>query len=400
MFMKTELRMIADRLQLGEYPELLEEIFESQRGSAAPACDLDLIDALQQEHGLFGKYYDLVKKAAEGINADPDMNLWVRAAAEYCLRSDGYVMAKKLPVIKRDGSLERDFLMLMVMLPRIPVGFKRLTDHGFTKEELWDMEYAFISGMSIVEEQSGRPGIDGVYYGWLFLYLQGNIFRVDTMQFELRNLPGNVLWLKNRETGHIMPVLTKGTFHKSGLMPLGSLNYEDPEDSFKVSFEEDEDNYYGHGYVDWVVAREKQTYPKALWECVGRPGEACLGIHIPRDTDISSDITMRNCRAALKIRNERFPELPPVKAIFGTSWLLNPRLKPLQKPNSRITQFAECFVRYPEKDADAGSVFSFVFVRKPEDLNDLPEDTSLRRALKKIYLDGDGIHRFHGAIFP
>ena len=50
MFMKTELRMIADRLKLGQYPELLEEIFESQKGSAAPACDLNLIDALQQEH--------------------------------------------------------------------------------------------------------------------------------------------------------------------------------------------------------------------------------------------------------------------------------------------------------------------------------------------------------------
>ena len=98
-------------------------------------------------------------------------------------------------------------------------------------------------------------------------------------------------WLKNRETGHIMPVLTKGTFHKSGLMPLGSLNYEDPEDSFKVSFEEDEENYYGHGYVDWVVTREKQTYPKALWECVGRPGEPCLGIHIPVNTDISREIS-------------------------------------------------------------------------------------------------------------
>ena len=102
----------------------------------------------------------------------------------------------------------------------------------------------------------------------------------------------------------------------------------------------------------------------------------------------------------MEIRNTRYPEREKVTCVFGTSWLLNPRLKPLQKPNSRITQFAECFVRYPEKDVDAGSVFSFVFVRKPEDLNDLPEDTSLRRALKKIYLEGDGIHRFHGAIFP
>ena len=398
--MSTQLRAIADRLRLGEYPALLEEIFESQKRSDAPACDLNLIDTLQQEHGLFGKYYDLVKKAAEGINADADMNLWVRAAAEYCLRSDSYTMAKKLPVPVRDGSLELDFMMMCVMLPRIPLGFKRLTDHGFTKEELWDMEYAFISGMSIVEEQSGRPGIDGVYYGWLFLYLQGNIFRVDTMQFELRNLPGNVLWLKNKETGHITPVMVKGTFHRSGVMPLGSLCYEDPEGAFKAEGGEDAENFYGHGYVDWTVSRQMQTYPKALWECVGRPGEACLGIHIPKGTDISGDITMRNCRAALKIRNERFPELPPVKAVFGTSWLLNPRLKPLQKSHSRITQFAECFVRYPDKDVDAGSVFSFVFVRKPEDLNDLPEDTSLRRALKKIYLDGDGIHRYHGAIFP
>ena len=398
--LKTELRRIADRLQLGEYPTVLEEIFESQRSSADPACDLSLIDSLQQEHNLFGKYYDLVKKAAEGINADPDMSLWVRTAAQYCLMSDGYVMAKKLPVIQRDGSLERDFLMLMVMLPRIPVGFKRLTDHGFTKEELWDMENAFVSGISIVEEQSGRPGIDSVYYGWLFLYLQGNIFRVNTMQFELRNLPGNILWLKNRKTGHIMPVMTKGTFHKSGTMPLGSLYYEDPEDAFKTDFREDEENFYGHGYVDWAVSRQMQTYPKTLWECVGRPGAPCLGIHIPRDTDISREITMQNCREALKIRNERFPELGTVNAVFGSSWLLNPRLKPLQKPGSRITQFAECFVRYPEKDTTAESVFSFVFVRKPEDLNDLPEDTSLRRALKKIYLSGDGIHRFHGAIFP
>jgi len=398
--MITELRAIADRLKLGEYPELLEEIFESQKGSTAPACDLALIESLQQEHNLFGKYYDLVKKAALGINTDSDMNLWVRTAAQYCLQSDGYVMAKKLPIPNRDGSLERDFLMLMVMLPRIPMGFKRLTDHGFSKEELWDMENAFISGMSIVEEQSGRPGIDGVYYGWLFLYLQGNIFRVDTMQFELRNLPGNILWLKNRESGHIMPVMIKGTFHRSGKMPLGALNYEDPEDSFKTTFREDAENYYGHGYVDWTVSRELQTYPKALWECVGRPGAPCLGIHIPKDTDISREITMENCRKALKIRNERFPELGIATAVCGTSWLLNPRLKELQKPGSRITQFAECFVRYPEKDVDAGSVFSFVFVRKPEDLNDLPEDTSLRRALKKIYLDGDGIHRYHGAIFP
>lgn len=397
---KITLREVADRLGFATYPEEMETIFESQQGSNAPACDLALIDALQQEHDLFGRFYDIIKKAAVGINADPDMSLWVRAAAQYCRTCGGYTPAMKVPVPVFDGTPEKDFMMLFVMLPTIPDGFQSLIDHGFSKAELWDMENAFKSGISIVEKQIGRPGVTRVYYSWLNLYIRGCIFRVDTMQFELRNLPGNVLWLKNRETGHIMPVMVKGTFHRSGVMPLGALNYEDPEGSFKVTAGENEENYYGHGWENYVVSREQQTFPKALWECVGRPGQPCLGIHIPENTDISADITMRNCREALKIRNERYPELEKATAIVGTSWLLNPRLKALQKPNSRITQFAECFVRYPDKDVDAGSVFSFVFVRKPEDLNDLPEDTSLRRALKKIYLDGDGIHRYHGAIFP
>ena len=397
---KTELRRIADRLQLGEYPEELETIFEEQRGSKLPACDIGLIDALQQEHDLFGRFYEIVKKTACAVNSDPDMSLWVRAAAQYCRTCGSTAMAKKLPVPVADGSPQRDFMMLFVMLPTIPDGFQSLQDHGFSKEELWDMENAFKSGISIVEEQTGRPGVNSVYYGWLNLYIRGLIFRVDTMQFELRSLPGNILWLKNRETGNIVPVSVKGTFHRSGVMPLGSLNYEDPEGAFKADFREDEENFYGHGWENYVVSRQMQTFPKALWECVGRPGQQCLGIHIPKNTDISREITMENCRKALKIRNERYPELDQVNAVFGTSWLLNPRLKAMQKPDSRITQFAECFVRYPDKDVDAGSVFSFVFVRRPENLEDLPEDTSLRRSLKNIYLEGDGIHRYHGAIFP
>ena len=51
------------------------------------------------------------------------------------------------------------------------------------------------------------------------------------------------------------------------------------------------------------------------------------------------------------------------------------------------------------KDAGGSAVFSFVFVRKPENLQDLPEDTSLQRKLKKLYLDGDCIHTYSGAIF-
>ena len=55
------------------------------------------------------------------------------------------------------------------------------------------------------------------------------------------------------------------------------------------------------------------------------------------------------------------------------------------------------FTCYPICD-DATSIFSFVFDRKPENLEDLPEDTSLRRGLKKMYLEGRYNHIFAGMI--
>ena len=57
--------------------------------------------------------------------------------------------------------------------------------------------------------------------------------------------------------------------------------------------------------------------------------------------------------------------------------------------SSKITQFEECFVKYPNKDTTGGAVFSFVFARKPTDLNDLEENTSLQRTLKAHLLAGN-----------
>ena len=86
------------------------------------------------------------------------------------------------------------------------------------------------------------------------------------------------------------------------------------------------------------------------------------------------------------------------RVVFCASWLLNPRLKHLLGEQSRIVQFGECFVKYPIQDAGVG-VLNFVFGKVPEDLTDLPENTSLHRKLKKLYLEGDCIHTYSGALY-
>lgn len=394
---KTELRQIADRIGLGEYPIELEAVFEAQKGSTAPACDLTLIDGLQEKYDLFGGFFDLVRQSAREINADPDLNAYVRAAAQFHKENDK-ATACKLPVPTLDGTPVKNFMMLHIMMPTIPDSFASLEKRGFTWDELDDARRAYKSGMKIVQNQTGSPGVNKTYFNWLNLYCRALIFKISGFWFEVRQFPAQALWLRNRQSGQIVPLM-KAAFYRDGRMILGAKNCEDAEGSFVTEYTEDDESYYGCGCIDNVTDKEKKAYPKAQWECIARPGDYCLGMHIPRKADVSTEGTMRACRDAIRLVHERFPEYGVGNAVFCSSWLLNPRLKELQGPQSKITQFEECFVKYPNKDTTGGAVFSFVFVRKPENLADLEENTSLQRKLKKMYIEGDCIHTYSGAIF-
>lgn len=394
---KTELRQIADRLGLGEYPAELEAVYETLKGSTTPACDLALIDSLQEKYDLFGEFYDLVKQSAEAINGDPEINAYVRAAAQFHKENDK-ATACKLPVPTLDGSLVNNFMMLHIMMPMIPESFVMLEKRGFAWEEMEDNRRAYKSGIKIVQNQTGNPGINKTYFSWLNLYCRAQIFKVAGFWFEVRQFPAQALWLKNKASGQIVPLM-KSTFYRDGSMILGAKNFEDTEGSFVAEYTEDAENYYGYGCIDNITEREKRVYPKNQWECIAKPGDYCLGMHIPRKADVSTEGTLHACRVGIQMVHERFPEYGVGNAVFCASWLLNPRLKEIQGPQSKITQFEECFTKYPNKDTTGAAVFSFVFARKPADLNDLEENTSLQRKLKKMYLEGDCIHTYSGSIF-
>lgn len=395
---KSELRKIADRLALGEYPEALEAIYEAQKDSIEPACDLCTIDRLQKEYDIFGEFYDLVRQTAERINADSDRSAWIRTAAAY-FRANNREQARKLPIPKFDGTPEMDLLMLYIVLPQILSGIETAKKRGLGEESVKEACNVYKSSLRTVRRQIGRPAINRAYYLWLILYAKALIFRTGGLQFAMDKLPTTALWLQNTQSQQIVPLILTGTYHRTGKMPLGAKNYEDAEGSFSPSFSEDEVNYYGHGCIDHVLSRELQTYPKAIWTCIGKPGDACLKMHIPKNADVSRSATMAACQNAVRLCREYFPEHGPVGSVYCSSWLLNPRFKEIQGEGSRITQFEECFVKYPDRDPDGHAVFNFVFVRKPEKLEDLQEDTSLQRKLKKIYLEGDCIHTYSGVIF-
>ena len=374
-------------------PDKLLEFAENYQDDGSVACDVTIVDALQQEFGFFGEYYETIRRAAEKINESETLSTWVKVTAKYALESD-FAQARNVPVPPTDGTETMDFLPLFMLLPQIPLSIAEYRRRGFPENELRDLLWGYLGSINIVRKQTGRPGVNQVYYNWLHHYTKAILFKVNGLQFEKFTMPLGACWLQNKKTGELIPFVLDAVFCGDGKHRLGTAGFTECDETFHALFEEDEDNYYGYPTYHCVVSSQRETFPKTEWECIARPGDEAVNMHIPKGSDISRENTIKACEKALEILKERYPETK-AKILFCASWLLDPTLSEMLGENSNITAFQNCFTRYPTKDGGQ-AVFSFAFVRRCADLNDLPEDTSLQRKIKAHYLNGNYIYTYTG----
>lgn len=390
-----KLCQIAKSIGLGQYPQELDDLWDALWTDQSPACDIAYIDKLQADYDTFGEYYPLVRETAQQLNDDRLRSTWVKAAIAYARDKDVPGM-QLLPTPEQDGSAMADLLPLYILIGLAPAGIAELRERGFSQVEIGRLMHRFWDGMDINRGICGRPAINQRYFGWLARFVKAQIFELEVLQFELQKAPKTVTYLRNKLTGAIVPFLMGGVVHRSGLQMLGSEGFEDAEGAYEVSFSEDSDNFYGYGCFDCVIDTQLRTCPKTQWEAYLRPGEDMLSFHIPRGVDISPETVKSQFLLGRKIARERFPEHKGFD-IHGSTWLFDPSLNEIVRPDSKIAQLMALFCRYPLK-SDGSSVFLFVFDGKPADLNDLPEDSSLRRGLKKMYLEGRCNHLYAGIV--
>lgn len=393
-----QLQEIASRIGIAKYPEAMDQVFSEMVLDNTPACDLALIDALEEEFGLYGKYYDQVRRTAEQINADADRSTWVKAAVAFARSSKSSERARSIPVPTPDGTEMTAFLPVHILLPQIPDSIAEYRARGFSEEEVKGLAATYRGGIATVENQTGKPGLNQLYYNWQNHFIKVEIYKAGSIQFERRTLPTSAVYLRNKATREVIAVMNTGTFHASGMQRLGSRGYEDPEGAFKVSFTEDEMNYYGHRSFGLRISDKSEAFPKADWELFAKPGDQCMSIHIPKGADISPEVLDAAFAEGRRILNERFPEHTG-NMIFASSWIIDPKLEDILGPNSKITKLGRRFVRYPQISAGMhiyGNVFAKQLEKEP--VENLPEDTSLMRGLKKLYLEGGYIYAYGGLI--
>ncbi|MBR4864277.1 MAG: hypothetical protein IKU07_06855 [Oscillospiraceae bacterium] len=376
------------------YPEAMEAYYDPQ--DKAPACDITLFEQLQKDYTMFGDYYDLVCEYAQKVNEDPVRSAWVKTAVAFC-RAGDFAQAKSVPVPAFDGTLLTNMLPFYILAAQIPDSLAEYRRRGFREEELEDHYKVYRNSLAIVENHTGLPGTNSLYYGWDTHFIKAQIFEIGGLQYELRKLPQAAYYLKNKENGQVLPVMAAGTFHESGKQVLGSAGYTGEEGAFTCAFREDEENYYGYGCHDHVVAKTEEAFPKAQWEIALAPGEPCMGMHIPAGADISVAATNRSIELARALVKERYPEFTG-RLVYCSSWLLDPGLTRLLGEESKISGFQRLYTRHPIKSSGM-HVFGFVFPKNYGSFDKLPENTRLMRLLKQLYLGGGYNYAFAGVIF-
>lgn len=116
-------------------------------------------------------------------------------------------------------------------------------------------------------------------------------------------------------------------------------------------------------------------------------GEKEIAVHIPSDADMSEESVRESLAAFYDFRNRYFQEWSGVK-LTCDSWMMMPDLEMLLGENSNIVRFQRLF-SIENIDRDATWYMGWIFPGYETVDDNLPENTTLQRKLKKYLLSGN-----------
>ena len=379
-----QLKELALKLGIEEYPDEFEKIYKELGENNTAFFNKAEFDKLEAEYGILEQYYDKVVSAAEKLSLDKDLSLWVSLISEYVKKAPKEKFGEaKFPKSESEGS---EMMHIFPLLALAPTTVELYKNHGFSKEEIHGIFNVFRISLRLTEQATGKPGYAAGYYKWTRIYSHCEIFDYTSFNFQFKKMANHAMLLQNKKSGEFAVIMTDGKFNKKGL--LTDEEGKDGEIAFSADFSETDDAYIAHEAVGGFALPELKTFKKSEWECVVKEGDDVLSLHIPRNVDFSAEAIDDSLDNGIRIAKERFPEYDP-KIVFCSSWLLDTQLSELQGEKSKIYGFANRFMRFPGGILTGRAGFGFVFLGYSEDnIEALPEDTSLRRKLKDFYLKG------------
>lgn len=145
------------------------------------------------------------------------------------------------------------------------------------------------------------------------------------------------------------------------------------------------------------IAGELLRIGELEYEMCKEQGERYLDLHIPSDARLERAKLLESIKRAREFFKEKYPDYGEVQ-MRCHSWLLSPTLKELLPATSRILGFQELFAIETTGTAQEDEYITWVFKRPDIALENLPENTSLQREMKKYLLSGGKLEDARGTL--
>lgn len=312
---------------------------------------------------------------------------WIRAGGE--INGSGYTA----PV--GEGP-EYDFLHLFPAIPTMAGSVAHLRSRGVPEDVIAATmgEYDFCVNMCL--NRQGRPGFDKGRLNWITRLIRHRLIRIDRFKYDLPGAYMSGVRVYQSPEGELAVLADGLRLHRSGRI-LGSVGHTDEEGAFMAEITETERGITGFRAVNGIVEPVPVTLPRDRWQLCLTSEDCFPRIHIPSDGAFDRETIAASFARAREIFDRCYPDYP-YKGFFCSTWLLSGDLREILKPTSNILGFQSFFTPVPFPSSGK-LVFSFAFgmdARIPENLESLPERSSLHRAVKQRYLSGGYVHEGAG----
>ena len=392
--MNTELKQLAERLGVTEYPEELEPIYASLC-QKAPLCGItETIEQLHLEYAPFGSYYDFVLRGTRALLNDKDLLAWLTLGVTYCTEASEKDAAR-FPIPAGDGSEARDVFPILLVALEFPETVIRHRARGFDEAQIKKNLGNLGENIRVHDLTQGRPSISQGLYTWLTHYTKAHIFDHMGFNFQASNWGDEAMMIRNRQSGEEVFLMLGGNFTANGTL-VGLRGAEDVPAFFEATFEETEDAFLGYRAVWQRVCTERECFSKKEWEAILRPGDDVIKFHIPRGANFDPAHVDESMEQGWALCKQYYPECD-FRKIVCTSWMLDPKLLDILPEHAKIAQFIRKFILFPSRDTAGNACMSYVWPGETCPTEELPENTSLQRGIKRMMLENSYIFWTSGA---
>ena len=183
--------------------------------------------------------------------------------------------------------------------------------------------------------------------------------------------------------------------HTNGMV-FGSAKQTDDIGKYYADIYENGDEVTGYSANEYGECMPEKITLKGYREIM-RKGDKVISVHIPSHAPLDVELSEKSYEMARQIFRKCYPEFD-FKGFYCFSWMMDKRLKQIMGRDTNVTLFADKYLVFPTKDSGE-DIYSFLFrLPKVVPACELPQKTSMQRAVKEYLMQGNIIYT-KGGIF-